>query len=941
MAMDRHFALRRLEGLEPKAAFALLDTGPDGLSATQAAARLRLLGPNRIQKDKGPSILSRFFANYAHLMAILLWIGGATAFAASMPEMGVAIWMVNIINGLFSFWQEFRVEKAMEALSRLLPTRSTVIRGGVETEIDAEELVPGDVILLEEGIRIPADCLLLASSDLRVDQSTLTGESRPVRKSVGLPPPDDSDRRRNIVLAGCSVSSGDARALVLATGMDTGFGRIARLTRDLGGRDSPLQREIRTVTRVISAVAVGAGAVFFLLAVSLAHMGMAASFIFSLGMIVAFVPEGLLPTVTLSLAMGMRRMARRNALVKRLSCVETLGCATVICTDKTGTITKNEMTVRHVVMAGKSFTVTGSGYATEGAVLRNGVPVTADSDDDLRQFVLTGLLCNNARLVPATPGSASPAHGDPTEVSLLVMAVKAGLNLETERQSARRAFELPFEARRKRMSVVCRERGKLILRHKGAPATVLALCTHILDNGTIRDMTPADAATMGREGDRLARRGFRVLALAMGEARPGEKAEEAERGLTLLGLAGIMDPPRPEAAGAVAACRRAGVRVVMITGDYGLTAESAARETGIIRMSDDGSCGRARIVTGEELDAMDGPALRAVLQEEVIFARAAPEHKLRVVAALQEFGHVAAVTGDGVNDAPALKKADIGVAMGRSGADVAREAADMILLDDNFASIVNAIEEGRAVFANIRKFTSYIFTSNTPEAVPFILHALSGGRIPLALGIMQILAVDLGTDIAPALALGADPPEPGVMDQPPRSKNRHVIDGRLLIRAYLWLGPAQSLAAMAAFFFMYWMNGYAGQWLDLPTDGLLYHQAMAMTLAAIVTTQIGNLFAQRRENAPALRIMTFASRAAWMGVAVELLVVAALIYFPVLARLIDVAPFPTVYWVWLLSLSPMLLLVDEARKAITRRTPHSPRGFLLKKRPTSEEAGRP
>ncbi len=916
MIMDKPFALRRLEGLVPGTAFAILDTGPDGLSRVQASERLRLCGPNSIPKDKGPSILSRFLANYAHLMAMLLWTGGAVAFFAGMIEMGAAIWLVNVINGLFSFWQEFKAEKAMRALSRLLPARVVAVRGGKETEILAEQLVPGDVILLAEGDRIPADCLLLETSDLRVDQSPLTGESRPVRKSAGLPAPDDPDRRRNLALAGCAVTSGDARALVLATGLETGFGRIARLTQGLGVKDSPLQREIRTVTRVISAVAVGAGAVFFVLAAFLAHMGLTESFLFALGMIVAFVPEGLLPTVTLSLAMGMRRMAQRNALVKRLSCVETLGCATVICTDKTGTITENEMTVRHIRLAGGTYAVTGAGYGTKGAVLRDGAPVTAQTDPDLRQFVLTGLLCNNARLFPdALPGEP-PIRGDPTEASLLVAAVKAGLDPEAARRAAPRVYELPFEARRKRMSVACREEDGLVLRLKGAPGTVLPLCAAILHNGQVRTLTETDIADMRRAGDDLARQGFRVLALAMGAAAGEKRSEEAEHDLTLLGLAAILDPPRPEAAQAVAACRRAGVKVIMITGDYGLTAESVARETGILQVPS--GAGPVRILTGEDLDAMDGPALRAALSGEVLFARAAPEHKLRVVAALQELGHVAAVTGDGVNDAPALKKADIGVAMGLRGADVAKEAADMILTDDNFASIVNAIEEGRTVFANIRKFTSYIFTSNTPEAVPFILHALSGGRIPLALGVMQILAVDLGTDIAPALALGADPPDPGIMDQPPRPRNRHVIDGKLLRRAYFWLGPAQSLAAMAAFYFMYWTSGYAGRWLDLPTDGPLYHQAMAMTLAAIVTTQIGNLFAQRCESASAFSVRTFASRAAWLGVAVELAVAAALIHLPFLARLIEAAPFPPGYWLWLLALSPLLLLVDEGRKALTR-----------------------
>jgi len=374
----------------------------------------------------------------------------------------------------------------------------------------------------------------------------------------------------------------------------------------------------------------------------------------------------------------------------------------------------------------------------------------------------------------------------------------------------------------------------------------------------------------------------------------------------------MMDPPRPEVSEAVNKCRRAGIRILMITGDYGLTAESIARRIGIVRSA------KPRIITGVELDALDDAALKQALQDEVIFARVAPEHKLKVVSAMQELGHVVAVTGDGVNDAPALKKADIGVAMGISGTDVAKEAAAMILTDDNFASIVNAIEEGRAVYANIRKFCTYIFTSNAPEAVPFILFALTRGRIPLALNVMHVLAIDLGTDIVPALALGAEPPEPGVMDRPPRSLKEHVVDGSLLRRAYLYLGPVQSVAAMAAFYFMYWTNGYWGQWIDLPASGELYRSATAMALAAVVTTQIGNLFSERSEIISAFKFSLFNNKMLWLGLATELTLVAGIVYAPFLQKFIGTSSFPLINWLFLFAWTPSLLLVDEIRKALVR-----------------------
>lgn len=906
--------------LPPEDVYAALGSSPRGLSSGESASRLLRYGHNRIQRAKGPSILSRFSANYTHLMALLLWAGGGVAFLADMPQLGLAVWLVNVINGLFSFWQEFKAEKAMEALGRLLPTKVLVVRGGHEEEMAAEELVPGDVMILGEGDRVPADARVVEESGLRVDESALTGESRPVGKTCELPAPGDARRDRNMVFAGSSVTSGDGRAVIFATGMHTEFGRIARLTQSLGKELSPLQREIQTVTRVVSAVAVGTGLLFFGLALWLAHMGLAESFIFSLGMIVAFVPEGLLPTVTLALAMGMRRMASRNALVKRLSAVETLGCASVICTDKTGTVTKNEMTVQEVWLPGRALRVSGTGYAEPGDVFEKDRRVTVYDDPDLMHFALTAQLCNNAKLLSeketGKSQSAQPniqVHGDPTESSLLVLASKAGLAPDAAKASATRLFELPFEARRKRMTVAVREGGVIMARHKGAPSATLPLCSKIQTGCRERPLTLADREEIERTVDDYARNGFRVLALAMRELPTAQTdAETLERDMVFLGLAAIMDPPRPEVPEAVSKCDRAGIRVIMITGDHGLTAESVARRIGLFPETP------PRILTGEEIDAMSDDALKRALRGEVLFARAAPEHKLRVVAALQEMGEVVAVTGDGVNDAPALKKADIGVAMGKSGADVAREAADMVLADDNFASIVNAVEEGRTVYANIRKFTSYIFTSNTPEAVPFILHALSGGRIPLALTVMQILAVDLGTDILPALALGADPPEPTVMDRPPRRMTDHVIDGKLLRRAYFWLGPFQSLAAMAAFYFQYWSNGYFGQWLDLPTDGPLYLSAMSMTLACIVTTQIGNLFAQRSESASIFQIGWFTNRLAWLGVGAELLTVAAIIYVPLLGTLFNARPFPLSNWLFLFACSPLLLLVDETRKVFAR-----------------------
>ncbi len=921
--------------------YSTLQSGPNGLSQTEARNRLQRFGPNVIREIKGKPLWLKFAANFTHLMAILLWVGGAVAFVAQMPQLGIAIWMVVIINGVFSFWQEYRAEKATQALREMLPSYVRALRDGEEQRILAKELVPGDVILLAEGDRISADARLVQEAELRVDQSTLSGESHPVRKTAEAVLRDDLARAElpNLAFAGTSVVAGVGKAAVFATGMETQFGKIASLTQALEEELSPLQKEIKSVTRVVTIIAVGIGVVFFIIAALLAGVTLAESFIFSMGMIVAFVPEGLLPTVTLALAMGTQRMARRHALIKRLSAVETLGCTTVICTDKTGTLTQNEMTVREVWLPldparpqgeyyGRRIEVTGVGYMPEGQILEDGRPAALAEDNpstgsgqDLRRLLVAAGLCNNSRLLP--PNGESPRWtvlGDPTEAALLVVAPKAGIDLADEAQRLPRLRELPFESRRKRMSTIHQipnpnaSSPHRLAYVKGAPKEVLALCTRVWLDGQERPLDDALRSQIVVANDGYARHGLRVLAIAQRALPDGTEytAKAVERDLTFIGLAAMMDPPRPEVSEAVEKCSHAGIRVVMITGDYGLTAESIARRIGIIHGD------HPRIITGVELDEMDDATLKKAVQSEVIFARVAPEHKLRVVSILQELGHVVAVTGDGVNDAPALKKAEIGIAMGLAGTNVAQEAADVILTDDNFASIVNAVEEGRGVYANIKKFTTYIFTSNTPEAWPFILFALSRTRIPLALNVMHILSVDLGTDIMPALALGAEPPEPGVMNHPPRRLKEHVITAGLLIRAYLWLGTIQSAATMAAFYFMYWMNGYWGQWIDLPGGGTLYRSATAMALAAVVTTQIGNLFAQRTERASFFRTPLFNNRLIWVGIASELLLIALIAYVPFFQNIIGTSSFPLWYWVFLFAWTPSLLLADEARKAMLR-----------------------
>jgi len=900
-----------------------LHSRPEGLTHAEVEERLRRYGRNVLAEGRKTPLIVRFLANFTHMMAILLWAGGIVAFLAQMPQLAIAVWAVNVINGCFGFWQEFRAEKATEALKRLLPMQARVLREGMEERVSAEDLVPGDIVLLGEGDRISADGRLVEDSELAVDQSTFTGESHPVRKlsEAVLNPAIQGADRPNLVFAGTTVVSGTGKAVVFATGMNTAFGKIAHLTQSLKDEPSPLQKEMKVVTRNVTIIAVLVGIVFFIISITLAGMRLAEGFIFGLGMIVAFVPEGLLPTVTLSLALGVQRMAKRHALIKRLSAVETLGCTTVICTDKTGTLTQNEMTVTDLWLNGHALHVTGAGYAPEGQILDGSRPVTARDDPDLERLLLGASLCNDARLLPPNGESNRwTILGDPTEAALKVVAIKAGLDMNRIAAQCPRVRALPFESHRKRMTTIHQLPGPEGLEQlayvKGAPREVLELCARRWQEGQEIPLDEEERNRILEANDRFARQGLRVLAVAM-RRLPFDRAthpmlaytpDVVERDLTFLGLIAMMDPPRPEVVAAVEKCHRAGIRIIMITGDYGLTAESIARRIGILRH------GQPRILTGRELDAMSDAELTEALRDEVIFARTAPEHKLRVVERLQAMGHIVAVTGDGVNDAPALKKADIGVAMGIAGTDVAKEAADMILTNDNFASIVDAIEEGRAVYANIKKFATYVLTSNTPEAVPFILFALSGTRIPLALNVMHVLSVDLGTDMVPALALGAEPPEPGVMDRPPRKITEHVITRAMLFRAYLWLGLWQSLAVMVSFYWMFWTNGYWGQWLDLPSEGTLYRAATGMALAAVVATQIGNVFAQRSERLSAFRLPLFNNRLLWMGILSEITLILLIIYAPFMQRFIGTAAFSPRYWLFIFAWTPVLLLMDELRK---------------------------
>ena len=861
-----------------------------GLSSVEAGRRLAEIGPNVLTEPPRRSQLRRFLRQLVHLFALLLWGGAILAWLGGLPQLSAAIVVVVLVNAGFAFVQEHRAERATEALRRMLPSLVRVRRDGETVEIPAEQLVPGDLLVLEAGDRISADAELVGQAELRVDNSTLTGESLPVTP----------DAR---VFAGTHVTAGRGEAVVTATGMRTEFGRIAELTQQTRKDSSPLERELRHVTRLVALVSVGIGTTFFFVAGALG-MGLNERFVFAIGVTVANVPEGLLPTVTLSLALATQRMAKRNALVRRLSSVETLGETTVICTDKTGTLTENQLTVQHVWTLADELAVEGTGYEPFGRFRRAGEVVHPRV---VTELLRAGLLCNDSRLVSTAGGWT--VRGDPTEGALVVLAAKAGLRHEQETAHAPRVAELPFDSRRRRMTTVHREDGSLVAYVKGAPEEILARSA----------LTPADRVRAGHAARELEADALRVLAVAR-RVLPADcplTADAVETKLEFLGLVGMIDPPHEEVPEAVARCRAAGIRIVMVTGDAGGTAEAIAKRIGLTGSD-------PHVITGADLAVIDDEELARLLHErDVIFARIDPEQKLRLAAVLRAQGEIVAMTGDGVNDAPALKEADIGVAMGLRGTDVAREAADMILLDDNFTSVVAAVEEGRAVYDNIRRFSVYHFCSNVGELIPFLVWGVSGGAIPLPLVVMQVLAIDLGTDMLPAIALGTERAEPGTMTRPPRPRRERLLSPRVLSRAYGFIGLFEALAGMAGYFFAFLLGGWRPG-SPLPSSGPLYIQATTMTQTGIVMGQVGAGMAMRTNRRSVFSVGLLSNRLLLAGIAFEVALAAALIYVPGLNSAFHQGPIGPWHWLFLAIWPPVVFGAEEARKAVVRRA-RSPR----------------
>jgi Ca2+-transporting ATPase len=773
--------------LSSREALARLESdGSAGLATAEVAARRARFGLNALPESGGRSLLSRVADQFRDT---LIWVLlAATAVSAALGEFldaGVIVAII-LLNALLGVIQERKAERALAALAHLAAPTARVLRDGVTTDIPARELVPGDLLLVEAGDRVPADARLLEAVNLRLEEASLTGESVPSAKDAGavLSPDAAVGDRVNLLYMGTSVSQGRGRALVVATGAKTELGRIATLVSGLEEEKTPLQERLESLGKGLALMVLAVCVIVFA-AGALRGAPLGDLFLTAVSLAVAAIPEGLPAVVTIVLALGTQRMVHRNAIVRRLRAVEALGSTTVICTDKTGTLTVNAMTVRRFLVGETTGTVTGEGYGPEGEFEPN--------PEDLRLLLEIAALCNDARLVERD--GVWQVQGDPTEGALLTAAAKAGIERAGLEQEWPRRAEVPFDSSRKRMSTIHEARGGFFrVCVKGAPDVLLRHCGRRLRAGDVEPLDDAAREAILAVNAAFADEALRVLGFAYRELDGlPDTIEEAdvERDLVFVGLLGMIDPPRPEARAAVARCRAAGIRPVMVTGDYAETARAVARD---LELAPPG----AQILTGAQVEGFSDAALAEALPQVAIFARVSPADKLRIVEGYQAAGEIVAMTGDGVNDAPALKRADIGVAMGRTGTDVAREAADLVLTDDNFASIVAAVEEGRGIFAGVRKFIYYLLSCNLSEVLTIFLAILVG--LPLPLVPVQLLWVNLVSDGLPALALGVDPQEPGLMDRPPRDPESGVLDA-LALRNIAWYGGCLTAVTLLAFLY--------------------------------------------------------------------------------------------------------------------------------------------
>jgi Ca2+-transporting ATPase len=893
-----------------------LNSGIQGLTRDEAERRLTQFGPNELVEKGKTHPWMLFLEQFKNFLIIILLVAAViSGVLALMGEEDIWEPILIVIIVFFAaglgFVQEYRSEKAIQALKQMTAPTATVIRDGEEEKISARDLVPGDIILLQTGDRIPADSRLTEAVNLKIDEAPLTGESTPVGKQIETIPSDASVAdRKNMAYMGTTVVYGRGRALVTATGMSSEFGRIAGMLQEVKPPPTPLQVSLNKIGKIlgiaclaICAVVAGVGIIVGMFSHILE------AFIWGVSLAIAAVPEALPAVTTICLALGVQRMVKRNALLRRLPAVETLGCTTFICSDKTGTLTQNEMTVRKIYIDGKTIDVSGVGYEPEGGFYINDASLKPKDEPDLLRLLTTAMLCNDSHLIETN--RLWQVRGDPTEGALVVVAAKAGI--KAQELITPRIAEIPFSSERKRMTTINDTPQGIVAYSKGAPEVILDSCTRIYSENIEQELTEQDRKRILQINQEMAAGALRVLGLAYKslpcKEQGSELMEGAEEEMVWLGLVGMIDPPREEVKGAVALCKQAGIESVMITGDHKLTAEAIAKELGMLGEND-------MVLSGSEVDEMKRKKLRDAVEKIKVYARVSPAHKMRIVKTLQRKGHVVAMTGDGVNDAPALKQADIGVAMGITGTDVSKEAGAMILTDDNFTSIVAAVEEGRGIFANIRKYLIYLLSCNIGEVllmlIAFVIGTATGWYKIVPLIALQILVVNLVTDGLPALALAVEPGEPGIMRHPPRDPKRSIFDKTML--SYLFgIGFWTMLASLGVFL-----------WAINSGRSLL--EAQCLCFVTLVSVELFNCFNCRSERLSLFRMNPFDNKWLLAAVASSWVITVAIVYAPFLQ-----GPFHTYsmnlpdWGIVLLAGVSVLMPVEITKLIMARRTRPSPK----------------
>jgi len=873
--------------------FTALETRPEGLTAPEAALRKERFGPNRLAEAKPESEILRFLRQFNNVLIYVMIVGAILAASIGHFTDAAVIIVVVFVNAIIGYVQEGKTEQALNAIRKMIDPHATVIRAGKRTVIAAENIVPGDLVILEPGDRVPADLRLVRARNLRVDEAVLTGESVPVDKDVAAAAQDAALGDRNsMTFSGTFVAAGNGTGIVVATGASTELGRISTLVSTVETLTTPLLRQMAVVARQITFVILGVSLAVFLFAIFVRGFTWAEAFMVMVSMAVAAVPEGLPAVLTITLAIGVRRMAKRQAIIRRLPAVEALGSVSVICSDKTGTLTRNEMTVRAAVTAGMTFEVSGVGYRPEGGFEADGHLLEPSDDATLQEMARAAILCNDADLRQSN--GVWRVEGDPMEGALVTLGVKAGHNAEALRKKLPRTDEIPFDTQHRFMATLHHSHdGKAFAYIKGAPERVLQMCAkQHAQGGDVIDKAFWQART-----DEIAGQGQRVLAVAV-KAMPKGKRElnfaDVEQGVTMLGLLGLIDPPREEALEAVKDCRSAGIDVKMITGDHATTAGAIA---GLLKLADD-----PKVVTGHDIDRLDDLELREIVRNATVFARTSPEHKLRLVTALQADGAVTAMTGDGVNDAPALKRADIGVAMGRKGTEAAKEAAEMVLADDNFASIVAAVREGRTVYDNLRKVIEWTLPTNGGEVSAIIVAIALGLTLPITP--IQLLWINLATSIALGLTLAFEPTEPGTMQRPPRSAHTPLLSGFLL-----WRVVFVSFLFMAGSFVIFY---------SALSRGLSVETARTMVVNTIVVMEVFYLFSVRYVHGPSITWQgVLGTPAVLISIGLVTAMQFAFTYAPFMQAVFHTEPVALLDGLRIVGIGVTLLLIVELEKRIS------------------------